>query len=113
MKKSTTKKTAPKVYKRPIATPMTKATLLSEIAVNAGITKAQAEAFYASFLAIAYAGARKADGIVLPGLVKLIIRDQHTTRATRNPRTSTMSSRGRVVIVKPLKVFSDAVLGIG
>ena len=111
MNKSTTKKPAPKARKLPITTQMTKVALLSEIAVNAGITKAQAAKAYATLLSIACTGARKADGIVLPGLFELRIRMRHS-RVGHNPLTgeTIRIPAAKIVKANALKALNDAVL---
>lgn len=82
-----TKKSAPKAKAASKAsTPKTKAQILAALAEKAEITKAQAKTVYEAFLAIAYAGAKTKEGIMLPGLGKLI-KAQRKARKGRNPQT--------------------------
>ncbi len=94
------------------AAPTTKAGILAEIATKAGITKAQAEAAYNTLLAIAYAGAKKADGITLPGLGKISV-GKRAARTGRNPATGATIKipAAKVVKIKVLKALKDGVLG--
>ena len=112
-----TKKAAAKPAAKPAAkkapakaAPMTKAAILAEIAAKAGITKAQAEAAYATLLA--YAGAKKADGITLPGLGKISV-GKRAARTGRNPATGAEIKipAAKVVKFKVLKALKDGVLG--
>lgn len=114
-----TKKAAAKPAAKPAAkkapakaAPMTKAAILAEIAAKAGITKAQAEAAYATLLAVAYAGAKKADGITLPGLGKISV-GKRAARTGRNPATGAEIKipAAKVVKFKVLKALKDGVLG--
>ena len=103
-------KPAPHAYRRPSFFPMTRADILAKIAVKAGITTAQAEAAYDTLLAIAYAGAKQAGGITLPGLVKLYI-GKRAARIGRNPANGAEIKipAAKVVKFKVLQSFKDAV----
>lgn len=105
-------KPAKKAPAKAAAAPMTKAAILAEIAAKAGITKVQAEAAYATLLAIAYAGAKKADGITLPGLGKISV-GKRAARTGRNPATGAEIKipAAKVVKFKVLKALKDGVLG--
>lgn len=107
---NTSPKFAPHAYRRPNAFPVTRADILAKIAVKAGITTAQAEAAYNTLLTIAYAGAKQAGGIILPGLVKLHI-GKRAARVARNPRTGAMIRipAAKVIKVMPLKALRDSV----
>ena len=97
--------------KAKIVVPTTKAAILAEIATKAGITKAQAEAAYATLLAIAYAGAKLPAGITLPGLVKLSI-GKRAARVARNPQNGAEIKipAAKVVKAKILKALKDGAL---
>ncbi len=103
-------KPAPHAYRRPSFFPMTRADILAKIAVKAGITLAQAETAYNTLLKIAYAGAKQAGGITLPGLVKLYI-GKRAALFARNPRTGATIRipAAKVVKIKVLQSFKDAV----
>ncbi len=68
------------------ATPKTKAQIIVAIAEEAQITKAQAAAALASLTAMAYKGAKAAEGFTIPGIGKLI-KVQRKARTGRNPAT--------------------------
>jgi len=94
------------------STPKTKSEIMAAIAEAAGITKKQAVAAYEALLAVAYAGAKTEEkGIMLPGLGKLIKRDQ-ARRKTRNPRTGEekWNPAKKVVKFRLAKAAKDAVL---
>ena len=101
---------APHAYRRPNTFPVTRADILAKIAVKAGITTVQAEAAYDTLLAIAYAGAKQAGGITLPGLFKLSI-GKRAARVARNPATGATIRipAAKVVKIKVLQFFKDAV----
>jgi len=103
-------KPAPKKAAK-VVVPTTKAAILAEIAAKAGITKAQAEAAYATLLAIAYAGAKLPAGLTLPGLVKLSI-GKRAARTGVNPKTKEKIKipAAKIVKVKALKALKDGVL---
>lgn len=67
-------------------TPRTKSEILAALADAGGIEKKQAAAVYQALLDIAYAGAKKEEGIMLPGLGKLI-KQKRPRRKGRNPAT--------------------------
>ena len=92
--------------------PATKSEIRAAIAEAAGISKKQAVAAYEKLLAIAYEGAKGAKGIVLPGLGKLILKQQ-TARKGRNPATGeviTIKAK-KVVKFRVAKAAKDAILG--
>lgn len=95
-----------------IAVPTTKAGILGEIATKAGITNAQAKAAYDTLLAIAYAGAKAADGITLPGLGKFSI-GKRSARTGRNPSTGATIKipAAKVAKFKFVKAAKDGILG--
>lgn len=103
-------KPAPHAYRRPNAFPVTRADILAKIAVKAGITLPQAEAAYDTLLKIAYAGAKQASGIILPGLVRLSI-GKRAARVARNPITGApvRIPAAKVIKVIPLKALRDSV----
>ena len=94
-----------------IVVPTTKGAILAEIATKAGITKAQAEAAYGTLLAIAYAGAKQAAGITLPGLAKISV-GKRAARTGVNPKTKEKIKipAAKIVKVKALKALKDGVL---
>ena len=112
-----TKKPAAKPAAKPakkaakVVVPTTKGAIIAEIAAKAGITKAQADAAYATLLAIAYAGAKLPAGITLPGLAKLSV-GKRAARTGVNPKTKEKIKipAAKIVKVKALKALKDGVL---
>ena len=91
----------------------TKSEIMAAIAAAAGISKKQAVAAYDELLKIAYAGAKAPKGIVLPGLGKLILKQQKA-RKGRNPATGeviTIKAK-KVVKFRVAKAAKDAILGV-
>ena len=90
----------------------TKAGLIAAIAEAAKITKAQAEAGYAAFIAAAYKNAKAKEGYVVPGICKLVI-SERKARIGHNPQTKEAIKipKKKVLKAKALKVATDAVLG--
>ena len=105
-------KPAPKKAPAKAKVPTTKGDILAEIAAKAGITKAQADAAYATLLAIAYAGAKLPAGITLPGLAKLSIGKRAARMGVnpKNPKEKIKIPAAKVVKVKALKALKDGVL---
>ena len=103
-------KSAPKKAAK-VVVPTTKAAILAEIAAKAGITKAQAEAAYETLLAIAYAGAKQAAGITLPGLAKISV-GKRAARTGVNPKTKEKIKipAAKVIKIKALKALKDGAL---
>lgn len=90
----------------------TKAQIVAAVAEKAEITKKQAGAALDAFVAIAYAGAKDKAGIMLPGLGKLILKQQKA-RKGRNPATGeeiTIKAK-KVVKFRVAKAAKDAILG--
>ena len=90
----------------------TKAGLIATIADAAKISKAQAEAAYGAFLALAYKNAKAKEGYVVPGLCKIVI-GERKARTGHNPQTGAAIKipKAKILKVKALKVAKDAVLG--
>ncbi len=91
----------------------TKAQIVAAVAEKAGITKKQAGDALAAYVDIAYAGAKGKTGIVLPGLGKLILKQQKA-RKGRNPATGeaiTIKAK-KVVKFRVAKAAKDAILGV-
>ncbi len=101
-----TKKTASKTA------PKTKAQILAAIADSAEISKKQATIAYAALLEIAYKGAKDKNGIMLPGLGKLI-KVQRKARMGRNPATgeSIKIPKKTVAKFRIAKVCKESILG--
>lgn len=94
------------------ATPKTKAQILTQIAEDAEITKAQATKALQSLVDMAYKGAKGADGFTIPGIGKLI-KVQRKARTGRNPATGeTIKIKAKKVLkFRIAKAAKDAVLG--
>ena len=90
----------------------TKAQIVAAVAEKAGISKKQAAAALDAYVAIAYAGAKLKTGIVLPGLGKLILKQQKA-RMGRNPATGAAIkiAAKKVVKFRVAKAAKDAILG--
>ncbi|MBO5643474.1 MAG: HU family DNA-binding protein [Kiritimatiellae bacterium] len=89
----------------------TKSEIMTAIAAAAGITKKQAVTAYDELLKIAYAGAKSAKGIVIPGLGKLI-KVSRKARWGHNPATGEKIkiAAKKVVKFRVAKAAKDAVL---
>ena len=89
----------------------TKSEIMAAIAAAAEISKKQAVAAYDELLKIAYAGAKNPEGIVLPGLGKLI-KVTRKARLGRNPATreTIKIAAKKVVKFRVAKAAKDAVL---
>jgi DNA-binding protein HU-beta len=92
-------------------TPRTKSEIIAALADAAGIEKKQAAAAYTALLDIAYAGAKNAEGIMLPGLGKLI-KQKRPKRSGRNPATGeTITIPAKTVVKFRLaKACKDAIV---
>lgn len=92
-------------------TPRTKSEIIAALADAAGIDKKQATAVYAALLDIAYAGAKNEEGIMLPGLGKLI-KQKRPKRTGRNPATgATITIPAKTVVKFRLaKACKDAIV---
>ena len=91
----------------------TKAQIVAAVAEKAGITKKQAADALAAYVDIAYAGAKGKAGIMLPGLGKLILKQQ-AARMGRNPATgeAIKIKAKKVVKFRVAKAAKDAILGV-
>ena len=91
--------------------PTTKSEIMAALAEAAGISKKQAVAAYEALLQIAYAGAKLPKGLMLPGLGKLV-KKQQAARTGRNPATGeTIKIKAKKVVKFRLaKACKDAVL---
>ena len=103
------KKAAP-AKKAKAATPTTKSAILADLATTGGITKTQITAIFDRLVAIAYAGAKDAKGIVIPGIGKFS-KQKKPARKGRNPATGeTMKIPAKTVVkFKVAKAFTDAI----
>lgn len=92
-------------------TPRTKSEIVAALAEAGGIEKKQAGAVYQALLDIAYAGAKNAEGIMLPGLGKLI-KQKRPRRKGRNPATGeTITIPAKTVVKFRLaKACKDAIV---
>lgn len=115
--KAAAKKPAPKAAAKPAPKKAavdlkTKAGLIATVADAAKITKAQAEAAYDAFLALAYKNAKAKEGYTVPGLCKIQVAERKA-RTGHNPRTGAAIKipKAKVVKVKALKPAKDAILG--
>jgi len=70
----------------PKATPKTKAQIVTQMAEDVGITKAQAKAAIESLVQMSYNGAKSKEGFTIPGIGKLI-KVRRKARKGRNPAT--------------------------
>ena len=75
----------------------TKAQIVAAVAEKAEISKKQAATAIDALVAIAYVGAKGKNGFTIPGLGKLILKQQKA-RKGRNPAT------GEVITIKAKKV---------
>jgi DNA-binding protein HU-beta len=93
-----------------MAKPKSKSQIITEIAEDAEITKAQAKAALESLVNQAYEGAE--EGFTIPGLGKLVKQDR-AARTGRNPATNeSITIPARTVLkFRIAKAAKDAVLG--
>ena len=93
------------------ATVKTKSQIIEKISIDAETTKKQAKEALESLVAIAYAGAKNKDGIVLPGLGKLI-KQRRKARKGRNPSTGEVIKIPAKTVLKfrIAKAAKDAIL---
>lgn len=91
--------------------PRTKNEIIAALAEAGDIQKKQAIAIYDKLLEIAYAGAKKPEGITLPGLGKLI-KHKRPRRKGRNPATGEQITIAAKTVVKfrVAKACQDAVV---
>ena len=89
----------------------TKAQIVAAVAEKSGITKKQAATALDALVAIAYAGAKGKNGIMLPGLGKLVL-VQRKARKGRNPATGAVIQikAKKVVKFRVAKAAKDAIL---
>lgn len=94
-----------------VVVPTTKGAILAAMAEAAEISKKQAAAAYDKLLEVAYAGAKLEKGILLPGLGKLLVKQQKA-RTVRNPQTGEAIKKKACKVLKfrLAKVAKDAVL---
>ena len=92
-------------------TPRTKSEIIAALAEAGEIEKKQAVAIYARLLEIAYDGAKKPEGIMLPGLGKLI-KQKRPRRKGRNPATGEAITIAAKTVVKfrIAKACKDAIV---
>lgn len=92
-------------------TPRTKSEIIAALAEAGEIEKKQAAAVYARLLEVAYAGAKKPEGIMLPGLGKLI-KQKRPRRKGRNPATGEAITIAAKTVVKfrIAKACKDAIV---
>jgi len=93
------------------SSPRTKSEIIAALAEAGGVEKKQAAAIYAALLEIAYAGAKNAEGITLPGLGKLI-KQKRPKRKGRNPATGQEITIAAKTVVKfrIAKACKDAIV---
>ena len=89
----------------------TKAQIVAAVAEKAEISKKQAATALDALVAIAYAGAKGKNGIMLPGLGKLILVNRKA-RMGRNPATGAQIKipAKKVVKFRVAKAAKDAIL---
>jgi len=93
-----------------MAKPMTKAKIVATLAGKMDMSKRSVEAFLDALADLAYKEARH--GFVLPGVGKLVVREQKA-RVARNPKTGEPIHvpKKRVLKFRIAKAAKDAVLG--
>lgn len=93
-------------------TPKTKSEIVNALAESIDITKKQAITVYETLLKIAYEGAKTPEGIMLPGLGKLV-KVKQKARDGRNPQTGEkIRIKAKTAVKFRLsKTAKDAVLG--
>jgi len=93
-----------------MAKPMTKAKIVATLAGKMDMPKRSVEAFLDALADLAYKEARH--GFVLPGVGKLVVREQKA-RVARNPKTGEPIHvpKKRVLKFRIAKAAKDAVLG--
>lgn len=91
--------------------PRTKSEIIAALAETGDIDKKTAAAIYAKLLEIAYVGAKKPEGIMLPGLGKLI-KQKRPRRKGRNPATGEAITIAAKTVVKfrVAKACKDAIV---
>ena len=95
-----------------MAKPATKADIITKIAADADITKAQAKAALESLVSQVYKGAKSKDGVTIPGIGKLI-KHRRKARKGHNPSTGEQIKIPAKTILKfrVAKAATDAVVG--
>ena len=89
----------------------TKAQIVEAVAEKSGVSKKQAKAALEALVAIAYEGAKQKDGFTVPGLGKLILKQQKA-RTGRNPATGAEIKipAKKVLKFRIAKAAKDAIL---
>ena len=89
----------------------TKAQIVEALAEESGVSKKQAKAALEALVAIAYEGAKQKDGFTVPGLGKLILKQQKA-RTGRNPATGAEIKipAKKVLKFRIAKAAKDAIL---
>ncbi|MBR1609790.1 MAG: HU family DNA-binding protein [Kiritimatiellae bacterium] len=89
----------------------TKAQIVEAVAEKAAITKKQSKDAIEALVAIAYEGAKQKDGFTVPGLGKLVLKQQKA-RTGRNPATGATIKipAKKVVKFRLAKAAKDAIL---
>ncbi|HDZ91780.1 MAG: HU family DNA-binding protein [Deltaproteobacteria bacterium] len=120
-KKSGKKPAEAKPAKRKITAvrkPMTKTELVSEIAVNTGLSKKQVSSVFDEFTILIerHIKKRSPGKLVFPGLFKIEVRKKSATKAreginpqTKEPMTIPAKPAHRVVRIRPLKKLKDMI----
>jgi len=92
--------------------PMTKGQLVSCIAEENQLTKAQGAKIFDDLAAIAYKEAKRGVGFTIPGIGKLVLQ-KRKARMGRNPQTGVAIKipAKRVVKFRVAKACKDAILG--
>ncbi len=93
-------------------TPKTKAQIVTALAEEIDVTKAQAKTALEALVNMAYKGAKSKDGFTLPGLGKLI-KQRRKARWGRNPATGEkIRIKAKTVLkFRIAKAAKDAVVG--
>jgi DNA-binding protein HU-beta len=94
------------------AAPKTKAQIITQLAEDAQISKAQAKTALESIVSMAYTGAKSKDGFTIPGIGKLI-KQKRKARKGRNPATGeTIKIPAKTVLkFRIAKAAKDAIVG--
>lgn len=90
----------------------TKSDIVEAVAEITQLPKKDAKAAVEAFVAVAYAGAKQKEGILLPGLGKFTVASRKA-RPGHNPKTGETIKipAGKVLKFKIAKAAKDAVLG--
>ncbi len=94
------------------AAPKTKAQIITALADEVGISKADAKACLEALVAMAYKGAKSPKGFTIPGIGKLI-KQRRKARMGRNPATGeAIKIKAKTVLkFRIAKAAKDAVVG--